>query len=83
MRKWLFISVFLTFIFACKHRDKDNIIPRRDLVPLLIDMHIADAMALNTSVSGQFGGLDSSLLYQSVLDKYGYTKDDLTRTLRR
>ncbi len=82
MRKWLFISVFLTLIFACNHRDRDNIIPRRDLVPLLIDMHIADAMALNTSVSGQFGGLDSSLLYQSVLDKYGYTKDDLTRTLR-
>ncbi len=81
MRKWLFISLMLLSIVACNKSEYDNIIPRRVLVPLLVDMHIADAIALNTIVSNQFGGLDSTILYQTVLEKYGYTKDDLVQTL--
>ncbi len=82
MRKWLFISLILFSIFSCKRSEHDNTIPRRDLVPLLVDMHIADAIALNTIVSNQFGGLDSTILYQTVLEKYGYSKDDLVQTLK-
>jgi len=57
-------------------------IPRRDLVPLLVDMHIADAMALNNMVNEQFGGLDSTMLYQAVFEQYGYSKDEFVRTLK-
>ena len=81
MRKWLFISLMVICIASCKN-NQYNIIPRRDLVPLLVDMHIADAMALSTKISENFGGLDSTLLYQAVLDKYGYTRDNLDQTLQ-
>ncbi len=82
MRKWLFFLYIFISIVACSKREKGNIIPRRDLVPLLVDIHITDAIALNNIISGEFGGLDSSMLYQAVLDKYGYTKDELVQTLR-
>ena len=81
MRKWFFISLMVICIASCKN-NQYNIIPRRDLVPLLVDMHIADAMALSTPISGKFGGLDSALMYQAILDKYGYTKSDLDQTLQ-
>ncbi|MBA7564310.1 hypothetical protein ES708_05973 [subsurface metagenome] len=75
---------FLVIIFiigSCTPKEKGKLIPRKDLVPLLIDMHIADALALNHSISEQFDNLDSSLLYSSVLTKHGYSKEELISTL--
>ena len=80
MKKWLFIFLALLSIVSCRKSEYRNVIPRRDLVPLLVHLHIADAMALTTTISRQFGGLDSAILYKTVLDKYGYTKDDLEQT---
>jgi hypothetical protein len=44
-------------------------------------MHIADAIALNYNINEQFGGLDSSLLYNTVLASYGYTKEQFIHTI--
>ena len=81
MRKWLIIFIFFLIAFSCRKGDKNHIIPRRDFTALLIDIHIADAMALNPSINEEFGGLDSTLLYQAVLEKYGYSKEEFKNTL--
>lgn len=44
-------------------------------------MHIADALAVNRTVNDQFQNLDSSLVYSSVLNKHGYTKNELVKTM--
>ena len=82
MRKWLFCFLLAFTFLSCSRKDKDNIIPRRDLIALLADIHITDAMAMNNMLNEQFGGLDSTLLYQTVFEKHGYTKDEFIRTLR-
>jgi hypothetical protein len=82
MRKWLFYFLAFVCIFSCNRKNHDNIIPRRILVPLLVDIHTADALAMNGMLNEQFGGLDSSLLYQAVFEKYGYTKEEFDRTLQ-
>jgi hypothetical protein len=47
MRSWLvFLFVIITFL-SCSKKDGEKYIPRKDLIPLLIDMHIADALAMN------------------------------------
>ena len=83
MRKWLIscISLFLILILACNQKSEEKVIPRRDLVPLLVDLHIADAIALNHTINQNFGKLDSAILYHVILDKYGYTKEQFAYTL--
>jgi hypothetical protein len=81
MRYCLLFSGFFLMITACSSHKENKIIPQKDLVPLMVDMHIADAMALNYTINEQFGGLDSALLYNTVLNKYGYTKEQFLNTL--
>ena len=68
-------------LLSCNSGNKRRLIPRKDLVPLLADLHVTDAIAVNTTIADQFGKLDSALLYSSVMDRHGYTKDQLFTTL--
>jgi hypothetical protein len=81
MRKWFFYCSLFILIFSCSGPEQHKIIPRKDLVPLLVDMHISDAMATNYNINEQFGGLDSAILYRTVLNSYGYTKDEFIHTI--
>ncbi|MGD2035984.1 MAG: DUF4296 domain-containing protein [Bacteroidales bacterium] len=81
MKSWQTGILIVTVIFSCGRQKTDKDIPRKDLIPLLVDMHIADALAMNHAISDQFKGLDSTMIYSSVLNKHGYTKDELTNTL--
>jgi hypothetical protein len=81
MRKWFLYVSFCILIFSCSESAQKKIIPRKDLIPLLVDMHLSDAMAMNYNINEQFGGLDSSLLYNSVLNSYGYTKENFVQTI--
>jgi hypothetical protein len=80
MKKWLFLFVSSLIVICCNN--ERGLIPRRDLVPILVDMHIADAIAMTHMISQQFGGLDSAMLYDAVFTRHGYTKDDFIITLR-
>ena len=68
-------------LLSCNRGNTRRLIPRKDLIPLLADLHVADAMAVNTAIADQFGKLDSTLLYGSVMDRHGYSKDQLFATL--
>lgn len=81
MAKWIFSILTFVLLLSCKNSDSNRLIPRKDLVPLLVDLHVTDAIAVNTTISDQFGKLDSTLLYGTVMDKHGYTKDELFTTL--
>jgi hypothetical protein len=80
MRKWLFLLLFIG-AFACSSKDNGSkTIPRRDFINLLVDMHIADAIAVNHTINENLGRLDSSILYASILESHGYTRDQMTAT---
>jgi hypothetical protein len=81
MRNCILLICFLSVFISCSQDNKQKIIPRKDLVNLMVDMHIADAIALNYNINEQFGGLDSALLYNTVLNSYGYTKEQFVYTL--
>ncbi len=71
----------LILLFSCNQGDPNRLIPRKDLVPLLAELHITDAIATSGTISDQFGRLDSTILYSKVMERYGYSKDDLFFTL--
>lgn len=81
MRRWLLYFTILLLIFNCSRTEQKKVIPKRDLVSLLVDIHIHDAIAMNYNINEQFGGLDSAILYSTVLDSYGYSKEDFIRTI--
>ncbi|MDR0688587.1 MAG: DUF4296 domain-containing protein [Prevotellaceae bacterium] len=77
---------FLGLIFslatvACG--DEKNI-PERKLVRILAEMHLADAVLESTRASGHtLWATDSTAIYMAVLDRYGYTVEQLYGTLAR
>lgn len=81
MGRWLLSILACIIILSCNNKGATKLIPRKDLVPLLVDLHITDAIALSSTIADQFGKLDSTLLYSTVMDRYGYTKDELFYTL--
>lgn len=81
MKKWLFLLFFISAI-ACSSKDPGRqTIPRREFINLLVDLHISDAIALNHTINENLGRLDSSILYKSVLESHGYTREQMMSTL--
>ena len=72
-------ALVLILFFSCSSGNKRHI-PRKDFIPLLVDLHVADAMAFNGTVTDMFGKLDSVILYRQVLEKHGVDKEQITAT---
>jgi len=73
--------MFFLILASCKE-NKERIIPKKQLIDMMVDLYICDALAMNTYLCNQLGGIDSSVIYSSFISKYKYTKKDLDYTLK-
>lgn len=62
--------------------DKKNLIPERELVSLLTDIHIADGLLTLPKINSWASSLDSISSYYQVIEKHGYTKGMMDRTMK-
>jgi hypothetical protein len=62
--------------------DKKNLIPEKELVSLLVDIYMADGLLTNTKVKIRFSSLDSITAYYQVIEKHGYTKEMMDKTMQ-
>jgi hypothetical protein len=70
-----FIWFLLTIIiFSCSGTKKKYLIPEKTMVPLLVDMHIADAIGLDYTLGQKQLKIDSAALYGWIFEKHGVTK---------
>ena len=81
------IIMFLSLIAgACTESrskiDTKNLIPAKDLVAILTDMHITDGLLTLPAINYWASSLDSITTYMQVIEKHGYTKDALDKTMR-
>ena len=74
--------IFLCLTLICCHSQKNKLIPPDKLVDVLVEMHTADALALDNEINIDFGPIDSATIYSSVLGKFGITRNELERTLK-
>lgn len=85
MRFGLLISAIIA-IMSCTsrktHSDRENLIPEKDLISILIDIHIADGLLGVPSINSSFSSLDSISAYYQVIEKHGYKKEDMDRTMK-
>jgi hypothetical protein len=58
---------------SCIHRRYGNLIPAKKFVNVLVDIHLADGIAVENMSHAKASPLDSASLYGSVFEKYGVT----------
>ena len=62
--------------------DEKNLIPEKELVPLLVDIYLADGLLSNQKIKIRFSSLDSIAAYYQVIQKHGFTKKMMDNTMQ-
>ena len=79
------LTFLLLFLYSCTQPeqkfDKSELIPEKDLGPLLYDLHLADGLLSLSEVRNEFIDIDSLEHYFTILEKHGYTFDQLNNTI--
>ena len=65
-----------------KKSDTENLIPEKDLISILKDIHIADGLLSLPKIYARFISLDSIEVYYKVIEEHGYTKDNFDKTMK-
>lgn len=81
MRQLIILFVLLGFISCGKITTKVRILPKKDLVSILIDIHTYDALATDYSLTQYFGDLDSTDIYSSIMEKYQTNGESFKATM--
>jgi hypothetical protein len=81
------IFILSTILFAsCYNKpeniDGKNMIPSKDLVNILTDVHLAGGILNLPTVRRRFVFKDSVSNYVDIIEKYGYTKDQMDNTMK-
>ncbi|MDP4222417.1 MAG: DUF4296 domain-containing protein [Bacteroidota bacterium] len=80
------LFIFTVLAFSCAGRknkaDRRDTIPEKDLIPILIDIHIADGLLSLPKINFMFSNVDTLGNYMDIVKKHGYTKDQMDRTMR-
>lgn len=80
------LIIFSLFMGSCTGRkaklDSDNIIPEKELISLLIDIHITDGLLSLPTINTTYTALDSITTYYHVIEKHGYTKEMMDKTMK-
>ncbi len=66
---------------SCVHRRYGEIIPPKKFVNVLVDIHLADGIAVENMSRAKGAKLDSASLYGSVFSKYGITRTIFDSTM--
>jgi hypothetical protein len=62
--------------------DKRNLIPEKELVSILTDVHIADGLLTLPKIHSWFSSLDSVSSYYYIIEKHGYSKETMDKTMK-
>jgi len=82
----LILILFSLIAGSCSSRknklDHSNLIPEKELVSILTDFHIADGLFTLPKIQNWFSSLDSLSSYYQIIEKYGYSKETMDKTMK-
>jgi hypothetical protein len=80
------ILITLLIISSCGSRrsklDRKNLIPEKELVPILTDIYLADGLIGVPRLLNRYSLTDSISTYNSIIEKHGYTRATLDKSLK-
>jgi hypothetical protein len=83
MTRVIFIILISVSCTGRKHKlDKKNLIPEKELVSILTDIHLADGLLTLPSVNSWASSMDSITSYYQIIEKHGYTKELMDKTMK-
>ena len=87
MKFTLYILIILSLVTgSCTSRktkpDSNNLIPEKELISILIDIHITDGLLALPGIKNSYSSLDSITTYYHVIEKHGYTKAAMDKTMK-
>jgi hypothetical protein len=88
MVRLIYISLIaLTLIISsCESRrsklDRRHLIPEKELVPILTDIYLTDGLVGTPRVVIKYTLPDSISTYSKVIEKHGYTREDMDKTMK-
>jgi hypothetical protein len=81
----LLISVSVV-LSSCGSRrmklDSRNLIPEKELVPILTDLYLTDGLIAMPRIVMKYAPFDSVSTYYHVIEEHGYTKEAMDRTMK-
>ncbi len=82
----ILILVTATICGSCGSRrtkiDSKNLIPEKDLVPILRDLYLADGLIGMPRIMLKYAPFDSISTYNHLIEEHGYTKEAMDRTMK-
>jgi hypothetical protein len=82
----LILILFSLIAGSCSSRknkpDRSNIIPEKELVSILTDIHIADGLITLPKIHQSFISLDTVSTYNYIIEKHGYSKEIMDKTMK-
>lgn len=83
---FLIIIMISLITVSCSSRktklDKKNLIPEKELVSLLTDIHLADGLLILPKIKARYSSLDTITAYTQIIEKHGYTKEIMDNTMK-
>jgi len=83
---FLLLIMISLITVSCSSRktklDKKNLIPEKELVSLLTDIHLADGLLMIPKIRSWYSSLDSITTYTQIIEKHGYTKEVMDNTMK-
>ncbi len=82
----LILTLFTLLAGSCSERktklDSTGLIPEKELIPLLTDLYISDGLLALPKVRGWLPPLDSLSTYYHVIEKHGYSRETMDKTMQ-
>lgn len=82
---FLLLVLILMTAGACSSRnqklDRKTIIPKKDLTSIISDVYITDGLMTIPKIRYFYDASDSLSSYKNVIEKHGYTKEDMDHTI--
>lgn len=87
IRYTFFILITLSLLISsCGSRrsklDRRNLIPEKELIPILTDIYLTDGLIGMPRITMRYSPFDSISTYNHVIEKHGYKKEDMDKTLK-
>jgi hypothetical protein len=82
----LILILFSLIAGSCSSRknrlDHRNLIPEKELVSILTDVYITNGFIAIPKIHSWFSSLDSLSFYYYIIEKYGYSKETMDKTMK-
>ena len=79
--KFIFLLFLVMTLMVTSCQKEEEIIPRKEMIPILVDIHLLDGAIQHTRRMDTLAVPDTIQAYEYVLEEHGYTREQFDSTM--